>query len=80
MARRLLKKKKREAFKDFASKLNHKSDPAHLWNTIKKLKSKWINTNHQTHDKPFQDTYELGCSKQNLPTLGTRLADNGFQL
>ena len=67
VARKLLKKKKREAFKDFASKLNHKSDPAHLWNTIKRLKSKWTNTNHQTHDKPLQDTYEQAAVNKICP-------------
>ena len=57
-ARRLFRTKKREAFKDFAGKLNCKSNPAHFWSIIKRFKSKWAKTKAEVGDSTQQDSHE----------------------
>ncbi|CAB0040130.1 unnamed protein product [Trichogramma brassicae] len=40
----LLKRKKKECFRSFASSLNFRSNPSHVWNSCKIFKNKWVNT------------------------------------
>ena len=54
----MLKKRKRLAFKEYASNLNYKSDPTHFWNTIKRFKSKWVNITNEAQDSIQQEIKE----------------------
>ncbi|KAL7304690.1 hypothetical protein TKK_0002932 [Trichogramma kaykai] len=54
----LLKRKKKDCFRSFASSLNFRINPSHVWNSCKIFKNKWVNikpggnsTNAHTPDK-----------------------------
>ncbi|XP_078041391.1 uncharacterized protein LOC144472304 [Augochlora pura] len=50
--KKLLKKKKRDSFKKFASELNYSTSMTYFWNTIKTLKSKWVNVKSNIYVDP----------------------------
>ncbi|CAK9799235.1 RNA-directed DNA polymerase from mobile element jockey [Anthophora plagiata] len=74
---KLLKSKKRAAFRTFASKLRYDTNVTHFWNTIRKFKSRWVNTSlkPQRKDNLLE---QQAVSKICPPWVPTAPPSNGF--
>lgn len=73
LAKRTFKKKKKDAFKEFAVSINFQTDPKYVWNKCKIFKNKWVKISplHTSENLQMKDKVKEALDKLSPPWVQT---------